>query len=583
MSEDDFVHVALPIRTHEQHCMSIVENPSRKNGVRVQLHPLPDQKSMLVSISPPQEPEQYNSQEPEQDSSHESVDIVVVWDASSSMEERAPLHTAEPGEQVETELTAFDLSKHGTRTMISTLNEKDRLGIVIFAKYAEVVYELSYMNEKNKKEALEVVERLQTRRLTNLWDGLKLGFDMLGKAEPIPQNAQALYVLTDGAPSYGCPEERYVENLRPILQKMKAPQPLIHTFGLGRYVNSGLLQSIAEVGAGRYAFIPDSGMIGTVFNHAVANHFTTFATHAKVTLHCSDSVELTQDEGNKTGIELVEVENKGKDLTMTIGTLQYGQSRDIIVRVKGAIGPNTTIQPSLTYYSWGTSTSIISDETLLSQAQTLPAHVCSFHEFRALICKFLRRLYTKESDFGCTRLERHYNRRAEFDNIIKEMEEAGYTDEANARLLRDLAGPKPGGHVALALSKENFYRWGRHYLLSYLNGHTHQVCNSFEDPGPPGHGKKESYFNRCRSELHECFDTLPTHKPVRIKKRAHDGSITISETHSMASCNARSTTIWNSTLINQTPPAKRQRVQWELTSGDKTADPGRELDAPGRS
>ncbi|KAK2799924.1 hypothetical protein FQN50_008317 [Emmonsiellopsis sp. PD_5] len=508
------------------------------------------------------------------------------------MEESAPLHTAEPGEQVETGLTVFDLSIHGTRTIISTLGEKDRLGIVIFAKDAKVVYELSYMNEKNKEEALEVVKGLRTLYLTNLWDGLKLGLDMVGEAEPIPQNVQALYVLTDGAPSYGLREELlYVENLRSILQEMKAPRPLIHTFWLGLYAHSGLLQSIAEIRAERYAFIPDSGMIGTVFNHAIADHFTTFATHAKVTLHCSDSVELTQDEGSKTGIELVEgknkskegsetdmelveVENKGKDLTMTIGTLQYGKSRNIIVRVKGAVGPNATVQASLTYYFQRTSTSIISDETLLSQAQTLPAHVCSFHEFRALICKFLRKLYTPRSDIGHRIIGLHElaKRRAEFDNIIEDMKEAGYTDEANARLLSDLAGSKPAGHVALALSRENFWGWGRHYLLSYLNGHTHQVCNSFEDPGPPGHGEKESYFNRCRSELNKCFDILPTHKPLRIKKRAHDGTITISESHSMASYNERSTTVWNSTLVNQTMPAKRRCVRWEPTSGDKIAD-----------
>ena len=38
--------------------------------------------------------------------------------------------------------------------------------------------------------------------------------------------------------------------------------PSIHTFGFGYSLRSGLLQSIAEIGDGNFAFIPDAGMIG---------------------------------------------------------------------------------------------------------------------------------------------------------------------------------------------------------------------------------------------------------------------------------------------------------------------------------
>jgi hypothetical protein len=57
--------------------------------------------------------------------------------------------------------------------------------------------------------------------------------------------------------------------LRQVLQdhqRLKGQLPTIHTFGFGYSIRSGLLQSIAEVGAGSYSFIPDAGMIGTVLN-----------------------------------------------------------------------------------------------------------------------------------------------------------------------------------------------------------------------------------------------------------------------------------------------------------------------------
>ena len=34
--------------------------------------------------------------------------------------------------------------------------------------------------------------------------------------------------------------------------------------------NTGLLQDLAEAGGGSYAFIPDAGMVGTAFVHALA-------------------------------------------------------------------------------------------------------------------------------------------------------------------------------------------------------------------------------------------------------------------------------------------------------------------------
>jgi hypothetical protein len=62
-----------------------------------------------------------------------------------------------------------------------------------------------------------------------------------------------------------CPKQGYAPKLHQILQdqeSQKKQTPSIHTFGFGYSIRSGLLQSIAEVGAGTYSFIPDAGMLG---------------------------------------------------------------------------------------------------------------------------------------------------------------------------------------------------------------------------------------------------------------------------------------------------------------------------------
>ncbi|OJD13212.1 hypothetical protein AJ78_06304 [Emergomyces pasteurianus Ep9510] len=535
-TEDDFeiIDGQIPIRPHPGTSTTIVGelNP---NEVGVQLHPLPDTNSLILSVHPPLQPEKGIR--------HVPCDIVLCIDVSYSMQSGAPLPTTdESGKPEETGLSVLDLTKHSARTIIETLNENDRLGVVVFSTEAEVVYKISKMDEDNKKAALKAVEALQPLASTNLWHGLKLGLEVLGEVELIPQNVQALYVLTDGMPNHMCPRQGYVQKLRPILQNQKARLPLIHTFGFGYHIRSGLLQAIAEIGGGSYSFIPDAGMIGTVFVHAIANLFTTFATQAKVTFHTSGSVRLVQDEGSRTGLELHEEPTKDGDLTVIVGNLQYGQSRDLVIRMENVPRKPSTTKATLTYNFQGSSKSVTSSEQILSQPSSLPPHVSGYHMSRAHICAFLRSIYPLRSDKEYTNIQEDRLEQAQKDlgSIITKMKQLGYTDEENVSLLRDAAGEEPEGQISLSISTpKNFSRWGKHYLLSLLNAHTHQICNSFKDPGPLEYGKNSSFFCRCREELDACFDNLPPPKPSIIS-RLPDGSIKPRPSYKMSRYNSRS-------------------------------------------
>ncbi|KGQ01713.1 hypothetical protein PAAG_11560 [Paracoccidioides lutzii Pb01] len=534
-ADDDFeiIDSQIPIRPRLSTSTTIAEaqNPDE---VGVQLHPLSDKNSLILSIHPPLHPEK--------DIRHVPCDIVLCIDVSGSMQLSAPLPTTdESGKREETGLSVLDLTKHAARTIIETLNENDRLGVVTFSNDAEVAYKISHMDDTNKKAALEAVEALQPLASTNLWHGLKLGLSVLGKVDLRPQNVQALYVLTDGQPNHMCPRQGYVPKLRPILERQKDRLPLIHTFGFGYDIRSGLLQSIAEVGGGTYSFIPDAGMIGTVFVHAIANLYTTFATQARVLLRTSGSAELVQDEGSKTGLLLDEMSAKDGDIIVTVGNLQYGQSRDLVLRIKNVTGNASAAQATLTYNFQGSVKSVISNEQLLSQYKSLPAHVSSYHLSRARICTFLRSIYPLRQDYEYMYLDANglEKARAELDIVIKETKKLGYTDIANASLVRDLAGEDPEGQISLAISERSHYeKWGKHYLLSLLNAHTRQICNSFKDPGPLEYGKDSPFFCRCRQELDEFFDNLPAPKPSIVRRRA-DGTVKAYPVYSMSRYNTR--------------------------------------------
>ena len=106
--------------------------PVLSDDIRVSVHPSPKKKNMVVSIKPPLKPAS--------EISHVPCDIVLVIDISSSMSSPAPPPpTADDDEKPEeTGLSVLDLTKHAARTIIQTLNEKDRLAVVTFSNFAEV-------------------------------------------------------------------------------------------------------------------------------------------------------------------------------------------------------------------------------------------------------------------------------------------------------------------------------------------------------------------------------------------------------------------------------------------------------------
>lgn len=76
-------------------------------------------------------------------------------------------------------LNYLDLLKHASKTVILSLQENDRFGLVSYSSAARTEYELDYMTEENKKIAVEKLEALFTEGCTNIWDGLKTALNQL--------------------------------------------------------------------------------------------------------------------------------------------------------------------------------------------------------------------------------------------------------------------------------------------------------------------------------------------------------------------------------------------------------------------
>ncbi|KAJ4254478.1 hypothetical protein NW762_010077 [Fusarium torreyae] len=527
----------LPVRENDQN--DTIEKPKviSDQDAALSIEPVPNRNSLLVKVNPPTAP---SNQIP-----HVPCDIVLVIDISGSMCAAAPV----PGEDGESNgLSVLDLTKHAARTIIETMNESDRLGIVTFASKAKALQPLLVMNKENKECALKNVKSMKPLDATNLWHGMQEGLKLFKNGEA-STNVPAMMVLTDGMPNHMNPAAGFVPKIRQM-----GPLPAsIHTFGFGYSLHSGLLKSIAEIGGGNYAFIPDAGMIGTVFVHAVANLQSTFATRAVLKLAYTKPLELCETTG--TSVEQQkpqfadESEESAVELTLNLGNLQFGQSRDIFLQLNNlkqieflneSDPSRSIVEAYLTYVKPGDclkSRKILeammskdADFVPMTTAQCsvlefsqLPASEIAYHESRSLICNFISSMFPIQPDGEHIVAKDIKDKKNELSSLIGVLPAKDFDDPKNTSLMQDISAEEPKGQVYLALdSKEYFYKWGRHFLPSLLNAHTRQVCNSFKDPGPLQYSTESPLFISCRDSLDQIFDNLPAPEPSRF--RAPHGS-----------------------------------------------------------
>ncbi|KAI8955319.1 U-box domain-containing protein [Xylaria longipes] len=480
----------------------------------VTIHPIESKDGVLVKVQPPVQPLDSTLD-------HIPCDIVLVIDVSGSMAAPAPA-PASADSQRENEafpISVLDLTKHAARTIVSTLNEGDRLGIVTFSNYATIVQELVPMTKAHKEEVNTKIGLMKPFGHTNLWSGISNGLKLF---DPLDEggNAPALMVLTDGLPNCMCPGQGYVNKLRSL-----SPLPaIINTFGFGYEIESGLLKSIAEVGSGNFAFIPDAGMIGTVFVHAVAHLQSTYATRCTLEISAPEGVLLKSTTG-KSIHEPRDEKAGSSTITVHLDNLQYGQSRDIYLENVDQSGQQTTFRlqekhrvmaVKLTFSRMKSPHYVVFADHDMLETSSLPGSVIAYHQSRSMICSLLSSFFElAPRSFEYKKLSwKHigYYRR-QLENVFNTIPARNYKDQHNVSLMEDLTG-----QIRQALSLQYYFmRWSGHFFLSLWNAHAKQLCNSFKDPGPLMYNNNP-LFIKCRDLLDMAFDDIPPPVPVVINK-----------------------------------------------------------------
>ena len=429
------------------------------------------------------------------------VDVCCVIDVSGSMDTEATIKNA-AGETESHGLSVLDVVKHAVRTIIEAMAPADRLSLVAYSSTAQTVLELTAMSAAGKQAALAQLAKLQPDGSTNLWDGLHHGLENLRK-NSTPSRLSSVLLLTDGQPNV-IPPRGHIPMLQRYKDKHQELQCTINTFGFGYNLDSALLRDLALEGDGSYSFIPDSGMVGTIFVHTLANLLSTAARNAQLTLQADDD-DATPAAVLQPVLGAHRVTATSYGQVVTLGSIAYGQPRHVVVPVQLPAGRSAAgLRAVLRYTPIGSSTPVEAEATLSDAEATVAPG--------AIDAQVARLRTTAVIDEAVRLCQQHdeAGARAAVLALRQELRRSRSVNESSTlTLLEDL-----DGQITEAVSKPEFFRrWGRHYLPSLQRAHLLEACNNFKDPGVQRYGGR--LFQTVRDAIDDLFCALPPPKPSK--------------------------------------------------------------------
>lgn len=434
------------------------------------------------------------SVEPPPGSARTASDICCVVDVSGSMSNDALLQGEDGTMSTSHGLSVLDIVKHALRTIIANLDDFDRLACVSYSNSAKEMFPLTAMTDNGRRLTESKLEELHADGMTNLWDGLQTGLQLLKNGQDGDHSRmQHILLFTDGMPNINPPR-----GILPMLKRLKEKSEgrklpcTISTFGFGYELDSALLKDLAMEGFGAYAFIPDAGFVGTVFVNAMSNLLATMARDVVVTLRSTR--KMTVLGGHQM--------SQNEVTTIDLGTLQFGQTKDVVVMLDGE-GEVEAMVEYLTPTGPG---------RVAARGGADPSRV----EPQRLRLKAVDSIQQAMDALKLTAMDRANGRPLpleDADRIIKAMvseikSSTACDAEAMKGLLEDL-----DGQVTEALSREDWYKkWGIHYLPSLMFAHRTQQCNNFKDAGVQTYGG--DLFQNIRDKADDIFLSLPAPQPT---------------------------------------------------------------------
>jgi adenylate kinase len=394
--------------------------------------------------------------------------VCCVVDTSGSMDTKAVYEDIDGQQKSSGEGTVLDIAKLSVKTIIDLMTPGDTFSLVKFDTNAQILFSAQLMTPENKLLAKAQVDEMRAGGTTHMVNGIAKGIEAMRQL----YGRKSIFFLTDGEPSDKDVQQR-LEQYRDSLNNgssmsMTTSMPRIHPIGFGVSLERGLLPAIAKIGNGMYAFVPDSGSLGSTLVRMIGNLRNEEAINPVLKLTLMNGAEFDGPVKNFMK-DTVTVDSQTK--LINLSSLQCGQIRDAVVRLY--LPQDKFSDKSMPY---------IRAELMIENRTQLALECTTRRTQPHAKLAFLRTemVYGLNNSLNCT-LD-HDNKTPDIE-IIKKLIELLEQREAchdHVRLIiNDLKGRIIKGHIP-----EKYKVWGYHYIAAFVRSHELQLCTSPLDASP---------------------------------------------------------------------------------------------------
>ncbi|HEY1120545.1 MAG TPA: Amuc_1099 family pilus-like system protein [Haloferula sp.] len=171
------------------------------------------------------------------------------------------------------------LLKRSMRVLLDQLDERDRLGIVVYAGSEGVVLDPTKLDERGSSAAIQALEKLEAGGSTNGGAGIKRAYEMASK-NLVPGGVNRVILATDGDFNVGTTGQGDLVNL--VKQgAAKGVSLSVVGFGTGN-LNDAMLEAITNDGDGNYFYIDGDQEARRVFLQKLTGTLVTIAKDVKI-------------------------------------------------------------------------------------------------------------------------------------------------------------------------------------------------------------------------------------------------------------------------------------------------------------
>lgn len=229
------------------------------------------------------------------------INLAVVIDTSGSMR----------GQPIED-------ARGATLELLDLLEDTDRLSIVAFHSRTEVLLESSFLDAEARATARGAVESIEARGTTDMAGGLSAGLQQV-LANSTSELINRVVLLGDGVPN----EASAIPNLA---RSAGGHGVAISALGLGLDYDETLMGEIAQLSGGHFQYLEESEAVAGVFREEVLRLERVLARNVSLTLQPGPGVSILSIVGQ-------EAPGGGATLSVALGDIAEGETRDIIVRM----------------------------------------------------------------------------------------------------------------------------------------------------------------------------------------------------------------------------------------------------------